>query len=114
MQEMKKNTVSCMMSLSTPQRVVEYFESNWHSIHHEWVDGLKNATCSFMNRTNNRVESINQKLKSIISRYSGITPFFQDLMKCLNTLRVERDHRALEITTKRQVSMYNPSSALGQ
>ena len=99
---------------NTPQRVVEYFESNWHSIRHEWVDGLKNATCNFMNRTNNRVESINQKLKSVISKYSGITPFFQDLMKCLNTLRVERDHRALEITMKRQVSVYDPSSAFGQ
>ena len=64
-----------------------------------------------MNRTNNRVESINQKLKSVISRYSGITPFFQDLMKCLNTLRVERDHRALEITMKRRVSTYDPSTA---
>ena len=50
---------------ATPQRVVEYFDSNWHSIHHEWVDGLKNASCNFMNRTNNRVESINQKLKSV-------------------------------------------------
>ena len=99
---------------NTPQRVVEYFDSNWHGIRDEWVDGLKNATCNFMNRTNNRVESINQKLKSVISRYSGITPFFQDLMKCLNTLRVERDHRALEITMKRQVSMYDPSSAFGQ
>ena len=99
---------------NAPQRVVEYFESNWHSIRHEWVDGLKNASCNFMNRTNNRVESINQKLKSVISRYSGITPFFQDLMKCLNTLRVERDHRALEITMKRRVSTYNPSTAFGQ
>ena len=26
---------------NTPQRVVEYFDSNWHSICHEWVDGLK-------------------------------------------------------------------------
>ena len=47
---------------NAPQRVVEYFDSNWHSIRHEWVDGLKNASCNFMNRTNNRVESINQKL----------------------------------------------------
>ena len=98
---------------NSPQRVVEYFDSNWHSIHHEWVDGLKNASCKFMNHTNNRVESINQKLKSVISRYSGITPFFQDLMKFLNTLIVERDHRALEITMKRRVSTYDPSTAFG-
>ena len=55
---------------NAPQRVVEYFDSNWHGICHEWVDGLKTASCNFMNRTNNRVE-INQKLKSVISRYSA-------------------------------------------
>ena len=60
---------------NAPQRVVEYFDSNWHAIRHEWVEGLKNASCNFMNRTNNRVESINQKLKSVISRYSRVTVF---------------------------------------
>ena len=97
--------------MNAPQKVVAYFNSNWHSIRHEWVDG---ASCNFMNRTNNRVESINQKLKSLITRYSGITQFFQDLMKCLNTLRVERDHRALEITTKRRVSAHDLNTPLGQ
>ena len=100
---------------NVPQkRVVENFDSNWHGICHEWVDGLKTASCNFMNRTNNRIESINQKLKSVISRYSGITQFFQDFLKCLNTLRVERNHRALEITMKRRVSMYDSSTSFGQ
>ena len=35
-------------------------------------------------------------------------------MKCLNTLRVKQDHRALEITMKRRVSTYDPSTAFGQ
>ena len=99
---------------NAPQRVVEYFDSNWHAIRQEWVEGLKNASCNFMNRTNNRVESINQKLKSVISRYSGVTQFFQDLMKCLNTLKVERDHRALEVTVKRRVVPFSPDSAFHQ
>ena len=97
--------------MNAPQQVVEYFDKNWHAIRHQWVDGLKNASCNFMNRTNNRVESINQKLKSVITRYSGVT---QDLMKCLTTLRVERDHRALEITMKRRVSNFTDDSAFGQ
>ena len=67
-----------------------------------------------MNRTNNRVESINQKLKSVISRYSGVTQFFQDLMKCLNTLRIERDHRALEIVMKRRVSLHESDTSFGR
>lgn len=102
------------LKLSAPQRVVEYFDSNWHTIRHQWVDGLKNASCNFMNRTNNRVECINQKLKSVISRYSGMTLFFQDLMKCLHTLRVERDHRALDLTMKRRVTTYAPGTEFSQ
>ena len=31
---------------NAPQRVVEYFDSNWHGICHEWVDGLKTASCN--------------------------------------------------------------------
>ena len=93
---------------------ITYFDDNWHAIRQEWVEGLKNECCNFMNRTNNRVESINQKLKSVISRYSGVTQFFHDLMKCLTTLKVERDHRALEITMKRQVSTYSTDSAFHQ
>lgn len=99
---------------NAPQRVIEYFDDNWHVIRQEWVDGLKNACCNFMNRTNNRVESLNQKLKSVISRYSGVTQFFHDLMKCLTTLKVERDHRALEVTMKRSVSTYSIDSAFHQ
>ena len=52
-----------------PQRVVKYFNGNWHGIHTEWVNGMKNASCNFMNHTNNHVESINQKLKMVISRF---------------------------------------------
>ncbi len=97
---------------SAPQRVVEYFESNWHTIRHQWVDGLKNASCNFMNRT--RVECINQKIKSVITRYSGMTTFFQDLMTCLRSLRVERDHRALDLRMKRRVTKYDPGTEFGQ
>lgn len=87
-----------------PKSVLEYFSSNWHDIRHQWVDGLKNCQCNFMNRTNNRVESINQKLKMVITRYSGITQFFHDLMNCLMSLAIERDHRAVEVTAKQQIS----------
>ena len=67
-----------------------------------------------MNRTNNRVESINQKLKMVISRYSGITLFFRDLMRCLTCLNIERDHRALDVTLKRRVSINHSDLAVSQ
>ena len=35
--------------------VVDYFDTNWHSIKEQWVDGLKNDNVVFLNRTNNRI-----------------------------------------------------------
>ena len=34
--------------------------------HEEWVEGLKSSFTIFLNSTNNRVESINQKIKDVI------------------------------------------------
>jgi len=48
--------------------VTEYFDTNWHPIRDQWVDGLKNDNVTFQNRTNNQIECINQKLKSVISK----------------------------------------------
>lgn len=92
----------------------EYFDDNWYGIREQWVDGLKHSQYSYLNRTNNRVESINAKFKSIITRYSGITQFFNDLMQCLSSLQVERDHMALDFVTKRRVTSIDPQSALGK
>ena len=84
-----------------PKGVLDYFNENWHAIRNEWVDGLKNLQCNFMNRTNNRLESINGKLKAVITRYSGMVQFFNDLMQCINSLKLERDHQALQVIMKR-------------
>ena len=62
---------------SVPKNVIDYFDGSWHSIREQWVDGLKNSQCNYLNRTNNRVESINAMLKSVITRYSGMTQFFK-------------------------------------
>ena len=56
--------------------VTEYFNNNWHPIKEQWVDGLKNDNVTFQNRTNNRLECINQKLKSVITKYSSLPQFF--------------------------------------
>ena len=50
-----------------PKEVVKYFNENWHPIRNEWVMGLKSASCgNFFNSTDNRLESINGKLKQVI------------------------------------------------
>jgi len=102
------------LSQSAPRSVLDYFESNWHCIRNEWVDGLKNTLCNFMNQTNNRLESINGKLKAVITRYSGMVQFFNDLMQCIKSLKLERDHRALQVTMKRRVYSFTAESVLGK
>ena len=97
-----------------PKGVLEYFNENWHTIRNEWVDCLKNLQCNFMNRTNNRLESLNGKLKAVITRYSGMVQFFNDLMQCINSLKLERDHRALQVVTKRRVTTFDKESSLGK
>ena len=67
-----------------------------------------------MNRTNNRLESLNGKLKAVITRYSGMVQFFNDLMQCINSLKLERDHRALQVVTKRRVTTFDKESTLGK
>ena len=51
---------------TAPQAVRDYFVKNWAGINEEWVMGFKSESGHFFNNTNNRVESLNQKLKEVI------------------------------------------------
>ena len=53
-----------------PGTVKQYFDEEWHSIRRQWTIGKKFSTGNFLNSTNNRLECINAKLKSVISRHS--------------------------------------------
>ncbi|XP_038062975.1 uncharacterized protein LOC119733644 [Patiria miniata] len=83
-----------------PRSVVTYFNDNWHNIRSEWVEGFKNMHSNFLNMTNNRLEATNQKLKSVVTRGSNMTVFFQDLMKCIRSLKIERNHHAVDAIAK--------------
>ena len=89
--------------------VLKYFNKNWHPIRDQWVECLKN-NINFLNRTNNRLESINQKLKSVISKYSNLPQFFSQLLITIDSLRTERDHRALTIFQKVPVTPFRVDS----
>ncbi|XP_055957380.1 uncharacterized protein LOC130010441 [Patella vulgata] len=67
------------------QPVIDYFTNSWHPIRNQWVVGLKDS-CHYNNQTNNRLESINQKLKQVIKKFSNLEEFFDDLelvIRCL-------------------------------
>ena len=92
------------------QSVIDYFNSNWHNIRDEWVEGLKSKNLTFLNRTNNRLESINQKIKDVCTKYTSLQNLFEELFICMNSLATERDSRALELITKRSTALFEPGS----
>ena len=79
--------------------VIEYYQHSWHNICEEWVVGLKRS-CHYGNNTTNRLESINQKLKQIISRFETLDCFFKDLKMAIFSLRQERSCRRANIFLK--------------
>ena len=54
------------------QSVIVCFENNWYSIKEEWVQGFKSQSLTLGETTNNFLESINSKVKSVFL----ILPFF--------------------------------------
>ena len=58
--------------------VIGYFNSNWHDIRHEWVEFFKGTNFTLGEKTNNRLESINAKVKSVCSKYANLATFFNE------------------------------------
>ena len=93
-----------------PLTVVDYFNENWHPIRDEWVMGMKFKVGNFLNTTNNLPESLNAKLKSVITQYSSLEEFLDKFYVTLNTLCTERYHTAAFMMQKRCVVPYSLAS----
>ena len=96
---------------AAPQQILDYFNRHWHASRAEWVEGLKSEVVTLLTSTNNRAESTNQKLKTVIVKHSGIVEFFRSLISTLNSMNVERDHRALLVNQRVPTTAYAPDSA---
>ena len=95
----------------SPPILSEHFEKNWDDIQDEWVLGEKAKTRNFLNNTNNMIESINAKLKSVIPKYSSLEEFVERFFCVLLSLRTERDHKAAESFHKIAVIVHPEGSA---
>jgi hypothetical protein len=62
---MIQDTTYSQMKDNVHSDVIDYFQKNWEPINAEWVFYLTFNNMCFLNKTNNKVENINQKLKSI-------------------------------------------------
>ena len=96
---------------SAPLAVIEYFDEQWHRIRNEWALGMKYSTGNFLNGTNNRLESSNAKLKSVIARYSSLNEFVEKFFLIIRVLRSERDYKACLTVQKVPVSFHSHKNA---
>ena len=87
-------TVYKELEKSAPKIVFKYFQENWHLIRNEWVLHSKAKCGGFLNSTNNRLESINAKLKQVINRHSSLEEFVSHFFVVLSALRCQCDHKA--------------------
>ena len=84
--------------------VIAYYNSNWHPIRQQWVECFKGTNYTAGGRTNNRLESINAKIKSVCSKYASLSAFFDQFSAVLACIRNERDHSTLMAMAKRRVT----------
>ena len=72
--------------------VHQYMVKNWDGIRKECVSRLGDKP-ALGNDTNNRLESLNQKLKKVIRRNGNLRDFFVDLFTAVSSTRTERAAR---------------------
>lgn len=93
----------CFISfVFTKLGVIDYFDENWLPITEQWVKFHVTRHRIFGNRTNNRLESLNQKLKAIIAKYSAMPTFFKLLLACIGSMTIEKDIHASEELMRKQ------------
>lgn len=63
-----------LKEIASPE-VMDYYDTNWHYIHEEWVIKLFIKFGNLLNFTNNRVESINRALKASLGLYLTLIAF---------------------------------------
>ena len=84
------NATYAQFCSTAPQPVKDYFNKNWHPIKEEWVMAFKFSVPNFQNATNNRLEILNGKLKSVINLYSSMEEFIKHffiILECLRGIR---------------------------
>lgn len=86
--------------------VKDYFDKNWHPLEDrkQWATYLTDNMQNYLSRTTNRIESINQKLKTVVTRYGKLNSFLKETMQCIHSLNIERDYRTITQLQKKPIT----------
>lgn len=82
------------LKVETPISVQNYFDKNWHSIREEWSFCGNFLQMSFLNTTNNRLENLNGKIKTIVKTFSTMQEFLVNFFILISTRNTEHDVKA--------------------
>lgn len=78
-----------------PQIITDYFVQNWHDIRNQWTDyGMTSKNLG--NLTNNRLESLNGKLKAMIKKLNSLLDFEIGFFKWYESNNFEIDCKVLK------------------
>jgi transposase-like protein len=66
-----------------------YFDDNWDNIKECWTHYSRSQWTNLGNRTNNRIESYHQKIKSEVPKNAPLDVMFKNLLLIINTLESE-------------------------
>ncbi|XP_065647947.1 uncharacterized protein LOC136077346 [Hydra vulgaris] len=90
--ELQFEKLNCEFVEKMPDSVVSYFETNWNNCKTEWVFCWQQQNLTFGQRTTNRLESVNRRIKSVLNLLNPLPIFFKDLFSVIDVMRKERNH----------------------
>lgn len=83
-----------------PEKACKYFNSNWHNIKHEWKAFSMNVG-NLGNFTNNRLESINKHIKTVVKKRSSLIDFLEKFFILVQSHNHENDAKTAKALLKR-------------
>lgn len=95
-----------------PKVVLDYYHKNWHEIKHERNVSSSFLKSNFLNNTNNRLECLNSKLKSVISKNSSLEEFLKSFFTIVQSLEDKRDYDAVCRLQKRRLHRTETNSEI--
>lgn len=105
-QYLQKYNVFCS---DAPDDVAEYYNKNWHVIREDWtVYSMRYG--NLMNLTNNRLESMNQKLKQVVPKRSTLLKLLELLFKYIDLQMAEINNKAAKNFTKNKTNVVKGTS----
>lgn len=94
------NSYESLKNMDCPL-VTSYFETNWHPIKEEWVKFHKENAGCFKVHTTNHLESINNKIKKVCTKFNSLDLFFEEFLIFLKSMYTEKKAKANNMVYKK-------------